>query len=101
VMVTLRLVGDSSKVTLALPKEPPEWGIRSRAVAEQILATSKVAMVSIARPLVRQPALVRDWQRDRNVVASCVSCNRCFVSLGLDQPLRCGHRGPQSAGAAG
>ncbi len=68
-------------------------GIRSRAVAEQILDTSKVAMVSIARPLVRQPALSRDWQRDRNLVASCVSCNRCFVSIGLHEPLRCWHKG--------
>jgi len=69
-------------------------GIRSRPMAERILATSEVAMVSIARPLVRQPALSRDWQRDRNLVASCVSCNRCFVSLGMHQPLRCWYRGP-------
>ncbi|MBW2456556.1 MAG: NADH:flavin oxidoreductase [Deltaproteobacteria bacterium] len=75
-------------------------GIRSRAVAEQILNTSKVAMVSIARPLVRQPGLVRDWQRDRSLEASCVSCNRCFVSLGLEQPLRCWYRGPGSSPAS-
>jgi 2,4-dienoyl-CoA reductase-like NADH-dependent reductase (Old Yellow Enzyme family) len=73
-------------------------GIRSQAVAHQILETSKVAMVSIARPLVRQPALSRDWQRGRNLVASCVSCNRCFVSIGLHEPLRCWHRGGATRG---
>lgn len=63
-------------------------GIRSRTQAEQLLSTSKVAMVALARPLVRQPALVRRWQEglDR---ASCTSCNRCFVQIGLGRPLQC------------
>jgi len=71
-------------------------GIRSRHMAERILETSRVAMVSLARPLVRQPSLVRDWQRGRNVEADCISCNRCFVSLGLGEPLRCWSRGARA-----
>jgi len=67
-------------------------GIRSRAVAEQILAETSVAMVSLARPLVRQPALPRAWQRGSSLQAACSSCNRCFVQIGLDQPLRCWSR---------
>ncbi len=67
-------------------------GIRSPQVAVQILSTSDVAMVSLARPLVRQPALPRRWRAGSSEAAQCVSCNKCFVQLGLDQSLRCWHR---------
>lgn len=66
-------------------------GVRSREVAERLLDRG-VAMVSLARPLVRQPALPRAWQRGREDKAQCISCNRCFVELGLEQPLRCWQR---------
>jgi 2,4-dienoyl-CoA reductase-like NADH-dependent reductase (Old Yellow Enzyme family) len=64
-------------------------GIRSRGFAEQLLSESKVAMVSLARPLVRQPTLPRQWQKGQSLAAQCISCNRCFVQIGLGKPLRC------------
>ena len=74
-------------------------GIRSREVAERILQESRVAMVALARPLIRQPGLPRAWQRDREPRASCVSCNECFVRLGLGHPLRCWKKTGRSARA--
>ena len=70
-------------------------GIRSRAMAESILANSRVAMVSLARPLVRQPRLPQLWQDGLQPEASCDSCNRCYVRLGLGEALRCDRR-PES-----
>jgi len=67
-------------------------GIRSLETANRIVEQSKVAMVSLARPLVRQPGLPRDWQRGENTTAQCRSCNECFVHLGLGDPLRCWSR---------
>jgi 2,4-dienoyl-CoA reductase-like NADH-dependent reductase (Old Yellow Enzyme family) len=64
-------------------------GIRSVSRAEQLLRETPIAMVSLARPLVRQPALAQHWREGRHPSASCVSCNRCFVALSLGQPLRC------------
>lgn len=63
-------------------------GVRTRAAAERVLSRG-VAMVSLARPLVREPGLPRAWRSGRSSAAQCVSCNRCFVELGLEQPLRC------------
>lgn len=63
-------------------------GIRSLQTAEALLDRG-LAMVSLARPLIRQPALARAWKSGREVEAQCISCNRCFVQLGLGQPLRC------------
>jgi 2,4-dienoyl-CoA reductase-like NADH-dependent reductase (Old Yellow Enzyme family) len=64
-------------------------GIRSRDFAERLLGESRVAMVSLARPLVRQPTLPRQWREGRSLVAQCTSCNECFVRIGLGEPLRC------------
>jgi len=61
-------------------------GIRSLDTARRIVAQTGIAMVSLARPLVRQPRLPRLWREGRAEVAGCCSCNRCFVQLGLDQP---------------
>ncbi|MBW2253462.1 MAG: hypothetical protein JRI25_02545 [Deltaproteobacteria bacterium] len=64
-------------------------GIRSRVVAERILSKTPIAMVSMARPLVREPELPRVWEADPGAVAACTSCNRCFVQVGLRRPLAC------------
>lgn len=64
-------------------------GIRSLQMAERILAESKVAMVSMARPLVRQPALPNAWRDGTATAATCTNCNRCFVQVGLGEALRC------------
>ena len=63
-------------------------GIRSRTDAERILTESRVAMVSLGRPLVRQPDLPQRWKEGADA-AACTSCNRCFVEIGLGRPLAC------------
>ncbi len=64
-------------------------GVRSHEVAERILRETPVAMVSLARPLVRQPGLPAAWRAGRTAAASCTSCNRCLLHVGLGDPLRC------------
>ena len=64
-------------------------GIRSKVRAEKIVNESKVAMVSLARPLVREPDLANKWRDGTSGVARCVSCNRCFVQIGLGRRLAC------------
>ncbi len=64
-------------------------GIRSRAVAERIVNETKIAMVSLARPLIREPDLPNQWQSGASARATCTSCNECFVHLGFQKPLAC------------
>ncbi len=70
----------------------PIWcvgGIRTLARAEEILQTTRIAMVSLARPLIRQPQLPKLWQQGDSPTARCTSCNRCLLHVGLGDPLRC------------
>jgi 2,4-dienoyl-CoA reductase-like NADH-dependent reductase (Old Yellow Enzyme family) len=53
------------------------------------VSSTKIAMVSIARPLVREPDLPNKWRDGTSHTALCTSCNECFVHLGFQQPLAC------------
>lgn len=53
-------------------------GIRSLDLAEEILANTEIEAISLCRPLIREPQLVKRWaEGDRND-AACVACNGCF-----------------------
>jgi 2,4-dienoyl-CoA reductase-like NADH-dependent reductase (Old Yellow Enzyme family) len=68
-------------------------GIRTCETAERIVSDSRVAMVSLGRPLVRSPSLPNEWHAGQRTTAACTSCNRCFVRLVLGEPLGCDQRG--------
>lgn len=53
-------------------------GIRSRKAAEGFLNDGTCDIVSISRPLIREPDLVDKWLEDPEYCAKCVACNGCF-----------------------
>jgi len=53
-------------------------GIRSYTVADRILAEPAADLVSLSRPLIREPALVNRWLSGDHSRAECLSDNRCF-----------------------
>jgi 2,4-dienoyl-CoA reductase-like NADH-dependent reductase (Old Yellow Enzyme family) len=56
-------------------------GMRSREVMEQILGRGSADMVSLSRPLIREPDLPNRL-RDGQPAATCISCNRCWPREG-------------------
>jgi 2,4-dienoyl-CoA reductase-like NADH-dependent reductase (Old Yellow Enzyme family) len=62
-------------------------GIRSRAVAEDILQSADAELVSFARPLLREPDLPKKFMEGKER-ADCTSCNNCMRLMKLDQ-IRC------------
>jgi 2,4-dienoyl-CoA reductase-like NADH-dependent reductase (Old Yellow Enzyme family) len=54
-------------------------GIRSLAVAEKLVSEGTVDCVSLSRPLVREPGLIKRWKDGDPAKAKCISCNRCFA----------------------
>lgn len=53
-------------------------GIRSIEVAEEILNKGEADYISLSRPFIREPNLVRRWQSGDRAPATCISCNGCF-----------------------
>jgi 2,4-dienoyl-CoA reductase-like NADH-dependent reductase (Old Yellow Enzyme family) len=62
-------------------------GIRSRAVAEDILQTGDADLISLSRPLLREPDLPNKFLAGKER-ADCTSCNNCMRFLKLDC-IRC------------
>ncbi|MFN2292211.1 MAG: NADH:flavin oxidoreductase [Anaerolineae bacterium] len=68
-------------------------GLRRVAQMEAVLEEGAADMVSMARPFVREPYLVRRIREGRANAAACTSCNKCFALIATDQPLRCAQLG--------
>lgn len=58
-------------------------GIRSRSVAEDILEKQQADLISLSRPLIREPDLPKKWLKGKQK-ADCISCNECTRFLKLD-----------------
>ncbi|MGL6064382.1 MAG: NADH:flavin oxidoreductase [Fusobacteriaceae bacterium] len=57
-------------------------GHRSLKSIDEILNTSNISYISLARPLLREPDLVNIWKLDREKVSKCISCNKCLNPKG-------------------
>lgn len=57
-------------------------GIRSKDVMERILNTTAIELISLSRPLIRQPELPRLLENGKTDRADCISCNACYRTDG-------------------
>jgi 2,4-dienoyl-CoA reductase-like NADH-dependent reductase (Old Yellow Enzyme family) len=64
-------------------------GIRSMPVAERILKEKQADYISMARPLIREPHLIKRWKGGDTANAKCISCNRCFETGLKGQGISC------------
>jgi 2,4-dienoyl-CoA reductase-like NADH-dependent reductase (Old Yellow Enzyme family) len=64
-------------------------GIRSFEVAEKLVADGLADYISLCRPLIREPALVKRWKAGDRRKATCQSDNRCFEPTVRGDGLYC------------
>ena len=62
-------------------------GIRSLKVAEGVLVSGDADLISLSRPLIRQPDLPNLWKNGENERADCISCSKCLKDR--FHPLHC------------
>lgn len=55
-------------------------GFRSLDSMEAVLNSSKIELISLSRPLLREPDLPQKMKEDPSTVSKCVSCNACYSS---------------------
>jgi 2,4-dienoyl-CoA reductase-like NADH-dependent reductase (Old Yellow Enzyme family) len=53
-------------------------GLRSFAMADGIIRNGGSDYVSLSRPFIREPGLVKRWQEGDRTPARCISCNGCY-----------------------
>ena len=64
-------------------------GVRSLGVAEGVVKTGLADYVSISRPLIREPDLVKRWRLGDVRPSTCISCNLCFGPCRTGEGVYC------------
>jgi 2,4-dienoyl-CoA reductase-like NADH-dependent reductase (Old Yellow Enzyme family) len=64
-------------------------GIRSYEVARELIEDDFADYISLSRPLIREPYLIRRWQSGDTRRATCISCNKCFAPAREGKGLYC------------
>ncbi len=67
-------------------------GIRRFEDAERLVDDEGLDYVSLARPFICEPHLVKRWARGVRMPAHCISCSRCFRTHLRGQGIYCGWR---------
>jgi len=56
---------------------------------EEIIENKHADFISMSRPFIREPFLVKSFKEGKKIEASCISCNRCFAASLNEFPLKC------------
>jgi 2,4-dienoyl-CoA reductase-like NADH-dependent reductase (Old Yellow Enzyme family) len=56
---------------------------------EAAVADGDTDFISMCRPFIREPDLVKRFREGKSVKATCNSCNKCLAALPNDIPVRC------------
>lgn len=64
-------------------------GMRTLAFMDGVVARGEADFISLSRPFIRDPSLVRRFQEGKTRAASCESCNRCLAAIQNERPVRC------------
>ena len=63
-------------------------GIRSLETVAELL-NKGVSLISLSRPLICEPDLIKQWQAGREEPSRCNSCNRCFIPAFKGKGIKC------------
>lgn len=64
-------------------------GFLSFNIAEEVINSGLADYVALSRPLIREPQLIARWASGDTRKASCISCNKCFSTLFMEESLHC------------
>lgn len=64
-------------------------GIRSYEVARKLIEEGIADYISLCRPLIREPNLVKRWKAGDTRRSTCISCNKCFVPIQAGKGFYC------------
>jgi 2,4-dienoyl-CoA reductase-like NADH-dependent reductase (Old Yellow Enzyme family) len=64
-------------------------GVRRVSQMEDILKNGYADFISMSRPFIREPFLVKKLKKGKHHMVSCVSCNRCLAAAANNQTVKC------------
>ena len=64
-------------------------GIRTLVKMEHIISNQDADLISMSRPFIREPYIVKKFGGNKEDKVTCVSCNRCLAAIPNGLPVRC------------
>ncbi len=64
-------------------------GLRTFDLVEKIVRNKEADLISLSRPLIRNPNLINDLKHGDRHRAECISCNKCLGGLRNGEKLNC------------
>lgn len=64
-------------------------GLRTVSEMATVLNSGQMDFISICRPFIREPFLIKKIRTGKAHAATCVSCNRCFAAVANDISVGC------------
>jgi 2,4-dienoyl-CoA reductase-like NADH-dependent reductase (Old Yellow Enzyme family) len=64
-------------------------GLRTFELMEEIIRKGEADLISMSRPLVREPGLIKDWKQGDYHRVRCISCNQCVQAMIKGGLLHC------------
>lgn len=64
-------------------------GMRTLSAMTEIVDNNQAEFISLSRPFIRDPHLVKKFSEDGADKVSCISCNRCLAAVPNNIPVRC------------
>jgi 2,4-dienoyl-CoA reductase-like NADH-dependent reductase (Old Yellow Enzyme family) len=64
-------------------------GVRSYGAAEELVETGVADYISLSRPLIREPHLIKRWKSGDTGKATCLSDNMCFNPIRAGEGVYC------------
>jgi 2,4-dienoyl-CoA reductase-like NADH-dependent reductase (Old Yellow Enzyme family) len=68
-------------------------GLRRVAHMEEVLKNGFADFISMCRPFIREPNIVKKISEGKVDSVACVSCNKCFAAVANDMPVYCYNKG--------
>ncbi|MBT8373752.1 MAG: NADH:flavin oxidoreductase [Deltaproteobacteria bacterium] len=64
-------------------------GLRTMAEMRKALENKYADCISMSRPFIREPFIVKKFKQGKAEAATCVSCNRCLAAIAQSYPVQC------------
>jgi 2,4-dienoyl-CoA reductase-like NADH-dependent reductase (Old Yellow Enzyme family) len=64
-------------------------GFRTCTIMEEIIRNKEADFIAVCRPLITEPTLINQWEKDPHKKPRCISCNKCLEALHKGDTLHC------------
>lgn len=64
-------------------------GLRRKSFMAEVVKRQYADFISMSRPFIREPFLVKNFREEKQNEAACISCNKCLAAVPNDYPIRC------------